>query len=224
VTALENGITEYLRQELGPDFMEATIPRERRVSVKIKPAALRKAVNALKKKYSSLRFIAISVIDHGLDFEFLHHFHLNESVLTLRSLKQKENNILESIVDLIPAANFAEREISDLFGVKIQNHSQSQHLILTKDWPDDKRPLRAPLVGELPPHARPVAEALISTGCVAPISTLIQKRREEAGLPRTPSFAFTDEKAMKDFHRLIRDTSFDEKVGFDLEKKRLRYK
>jgi Ni,Fe-hydrogenase III component G len=221
---VENEIIEYMQHELGPDLIDATMPRERRVSIKIKPAVLRKAINALKKKDPKLRFITISTIDHGLDFEFLHHFHVDETILTIRSLKPKEDNTLESIVDLIPAADFIEREIADLFGVKILDHPQSQYLILTKDWPDDKRPLRRPLEGDLPPQARPVAEALISTSCVAPISTLIQKRREEAGLPRTPPFAFTDEKNMQEFQSLIRNTNLDEKVGFDWEKKRLRYK
>lgn len=220
----ENEITTYLKQELGEDLIKASKTRERRVSVRIKPTALRKAVNALKKQYPTLRFMTLSTVDHGLDFEFLHHFHVNGAVVTLRSVKPKEDNTLESIVDLIPAANFIEREVADLFGVKLVNHPQPQHLILTKDWPDDKRPLRRPLEGELPPQARPVAEALISTSCVAPISAFMQKKREEAGLPRTPPFAFTDEKTMEEFHGIMKDTNLAKKAGFDWKKKRLRYK
>lgn len=220
----ENEIITYLKQELGKDLIEASKPRERRVFVRIKPAALRKAVNALKKQYQTLRFMTLSTVDHGLDFEFLHHFHVDGKVVTLRSVKHKEDNTLESIVDLIPAANFIEREVADLFGVKLVNHPQPQHLILTKDWPDDKRPLRKPLEGELPPQARPTAEALISMGCVAPVSAFMQKKREEAGLPRVPPFAFTDEKAMQEFQGIIKDANLSKKVGYDWEKKRLRYK
>lgn len=224
MTTIEKELIEYLRQELGPDLIDATNPHERRASIEIDSAVLSKAVNVLKKKYSALRFITISTVDNGLDFEFLHHFDLDGTVITLRSSKPKEDNTLESIVDLVPAANFIEREIADLFGIKILNHPQLQHLILTKDWPDDKRPLRGPLEGELPPQTRPVAEALISTSCVAPISTFMQKRREKAGLPAAPPFAFTDEKTLQEFHRMIRDTGLDKKAGFDWEKKRLRYK
>jgi Ni,Fe-hydrogenase III component G len=220
----ENQIITYLKQELGEDLVEASKPSERRIFVRIKPTALRKAVKALKKRYPTLRFITLSTVDHGLDFEFLHHFHVDGAVVTLRSVKRKEDNTLESIVDLIPAANFIEREVADLFGVKLVNHPQPQHLILTKDWPSDKRPLRRPLEGELPPQARPVAEALISTSCVAPISRFMQKKREEAGLPRTPPFAFTDEKAMQEFQGIIKDTSLSKKTGYDWKKKRLRYK
>lgn len=220
----ENEIITYLKQELGEDLVEAWKPRERRVFVRIKPAALRKAVNALKKQYQTLRFMTLSTVDHGLDFEFLHHFHVDGKVVTLRSVKHKEDNTLESIVDLIPAANFIEREVAELFGVKLVNHPQPQHLILTKDWPDDKRPLRRPLEGELPLQARPTAEALISMGCVAPVSAFVQKKREEAGLPRAPPFAFTDEKAMQEFQGIIKDANLSKKVGYDWKKKRLRYK
>jgi Ni,Fe-hydrogenase III component G len=220
----ENEIIAYLKRELGEDLVEASKPSERRVFVRIKPAALRKAVNNLKRQYQTLRFMTLSTVDHGLDFEFLHHFHVDGAVVTLRSVKRKEDNTLESIVDLIPAASFIEREVADLFGVKLVNHPQPQHLILTKDWPDDKRPLRRPMEGELPPQARSVTEALISTSCVAPISGFVQKKREEAGLPRTPPFAFTDEKAMQEFQGIIKDTSLSKKTGYDWKKKRLRYK
>ncbi|MEM2971219.1 MAG: NADH-quinone oxidoreductase subunit C [Candidatus Bathyarchaeia archaeon] len=219
---LEDEVIEFLRRELGEDLIEVSKSRERRVFARIKPTALRKTVNALKNRFSMLRFMTLSTIDHGLDFEFLHHFHLGGTVLTLRSVKPKEDNTLETIADLIPAANFIEREVSDLFGIKIVNHPQPQHLILTRDWPEDKRPLRKPLEGELPPKARPVAEALISAGCVAPVSAFIQKKREEAGLPRTPPFAFTDEKAMQEFQGVIKDAGLSDKVGYDLEKKKLR--
>jgi len=222
--AQEARIMATLKQELGEDLIEASSPRERRVFARIKPVALRKAVNILGKQYPTLRFMTISVVDHGLDFEYLHLFHVDGAVLTLRSVKRKEDNTLESIADLIPAANFIEREAADLFGIKLVNSPQPEPLILPKEWPDDKRPLRKPLEGELPPQARPAAEALISMSCVAPVSTFMQKKREEAGLPRTPPFAFTDEKCMEEFQGVIKDSGLDEKVGYDREKKRLRYK
>lgn len=226
MTRPQNRVAERLKRELGSDFIEATQPRQRRLFIRIAPTGLRKTVTMLKQEYPELRLMTISAVDYGLDLEFLHHFHANGNglVITLRSVKPKEDNTLESIVDLIPAAYFIEREIADLFGVKLANHPKPEPLILTKDWPNEKRPLRRSMEGELPPQARPTAETLISTSCVAPISTFIQKKREEAGLPRTPPFAFTDEKAMKEFQGIMKSTGFADKAGYDWEKKRLRYK
>jgi len=220
----EKDIIKDLKQGLADDLIEVGMLRRRRVFARIKPSALKRAVELLKARYNQLRFITLSVVDHGLDFEYLHHFNIDGIVLTVRSVTPKEENILESIVELIPAASFIEREVADLFGIKLINHPELKHLILTEDWPDDQRPLRKPMEGELPPQARLVAEALISKSCVAPISAFIQRRREAAGLPRSPPMAFTDEKAAQEFHGIIKDTSFAEKAGFDWEKKRLRYK
>ena len=224
MTVSEEEIIGFLKHELGEALIDTLKERERRVFAKIKSTAVRRAIKALKDKYSSLRLMTISAIDHGLDFEFLYHIHIDGNVLTLRIVRPKEDNTLESIADIIPAANFIEREISDLFGIKIVNHPQPQPLILPENWPNDKRPLRKPLQGELPPQARPVTEALISMGCVAPVSAFIQKKREEAGLPRNPPITFTDEKAMKEFHEIVKASNLAEKAGFDWEKKRLRYK
>lgn len=222
---LENEIISFLREELGGDLLEAYKQRERRVFIRVKPSAVRRIVQLLKERYSMLRFMTISAVDNGLDMEYLYHFHIDGVVLTVRTIKPKEDGTLESIADLIPAANFIEREISDLFGVTLVKHPEPEHgLMLTRDWPDDERPLRKPLEGILPSKARPVAEALISSSCVAPISSFIQRRREAAGLSKSAGFAFADEKSMSEFHSIIKDTGLSEKVGFSWEKKKLRYK
>lgn len=45
--------------ELGSALIDANTPSARRVSIEVKPVSLRKAVNALKKEYSTLCFITI---------------------------------------------------------------------------------------------------------------------------------------------------------------------
>jgi len=219
----EQEIIQSMKQTLTTDVFEAESPKTRRVFIRIKPESLRKAVKALTQKYET-RLITISAVDHGLDFEFLHHFHVGGNVVTFRSVKPKEDNTCDSIVDLVPAAYFIEREISDLFGAKFNNSPNPQPLILPKDWPDDKRPLRRPQEGNLPMQARASAESLISTSCVFPVSSFIEKKREEAGLPRNPPLAFTDEKALHEFQELMEDAGFTKRAGYDKEKKRLRYK
>lgn len=64
--------------------------------------------------------------------------------------------ILDSIVDIYPAANWAEREIWDMFGVRFTGHPNLKRILmyeefvghpLRKDYPVNKR---QPLVPELP--------------------------------------------------------------------------
>ncbi|MDZ7271072.1 MAG: NADH-quinone oxidoreductase subunit C [candidate division KSB1 bacterium] len=42
----------------------------------------------------------------------------------------------------IPAANWAEREVQDLLGVKLRNHPDPRRLVLADDWPEGLHPLR----------------------------------------------------------------------------------
>ena len=78
----EKEIIAYMERELGSYLLGVSTPRERRVFINIRPEALRRAVEALKRKYSALRFITISTVDDGLNFEFLHHFHIDGVVVT----------------------------------------------------------------------------------------------------------------------------------------------
>ncbi|MEM2352006.1 MAG: NADH-quinone oxidoreductase subunit C [Thermoproteota archaeon] len=223
---IESRIMNYLREVLGDDLIKLYRQRERRIFAEVKPAAVRKAIKTLVDKYMDIRFITLSAIDNGLDMEYLYHFHINGIILTLRSLRPKEEPILDSIADLVPAANFIEREISDLFGIKLINHPEPEPagLVLIKDWPEDKRPLKRPFEGILPSKARPVVEALISSGCVAPISAFVQKKREEIGLLKSAPFPFTDEKILGEYHDVIKASGMSERIGFDWGKKKLRYK
>lgn len=220
--ATEKEIIGYFHEELGEDVIESANPRERRLFIKIKPSALRKAVETLQRGYET-RFMTLSAVDHGLDIEFLYHFHVDGNVVTLRTTKSKEENAIDTIADLVPAANFIEREVSDLFGIKFHNHPQPQHLILTKDWPEDARPLRKPIESDLPPQASSISEMLISTCCAVPISSYIEKKREQAGLPRSPPLAYTRERSLQEFQEIMKRTEFDKKAGYDWKTKKLRY-
>lgn len=211
----DDEILGYLlaQPDLGPVCVQKC--RDRRVTLSLDPSSLRNAVSALKENCPCLRFITISAVDTGLDIEYLYHFDIDGVVVTVRIVTPKEENILHSISDVVPASRFIEREIADLLGVKIHNHSQPECLFLTKDWPDDQRAMRRPKVGEVPTKTRPLVEALIRTSCIAPITNFMQQRREKAGLPALPPLALQKEASLEEFQEILRNTELDKKTGFD---------
>ncbi len=65
-------------------------------------------------------------------------------------VKAKLDNIkdpkIDTVADIWQTANFHEREVYDLFGVKFNNHPDLRRLFLTEDW--DGYPLRKNYVDE----------------------------------------------------------------------------
>lgn len=64
------------------------------------------------------------------------HFDLkNPSEFILKvKLTDRVNPILDSIVSLYPAANFQEREVFDMFGIKFNKHPDLRRILCPDDW------------------------------------------------------------------------------------------
>ncbi|MCS7131225.1 MAG: NADH-quinone oxidoreductase subunit C, partial [Hadesarchaea archaeon] len=135
--------------------------RERRIIIEIEPQAIRKAIELLSE--SKARFMMLAAVDEGLDIELLYNFDVGGTVAILRTVITKEASEIDSISDLIPAAEWAERETAELFGVKFRAHPRPISLLLPDGW-SEKPPLKAPFEGKLPAQICPVAESLISVG------------------------------------------------------------
>ena len=63
-------------------------------------------------------------------------------VLTIRTWGLKPNPEVDSVAQIFPGANFIEREMYDLLGIKFRNHPDPRRLILADDWPEGVYPLR----------------------------------------------------------------------------------
>ncbi len=92
-----------------------------------------------------LRFVISTGIDAQDCFEVLHHFSDDECgcVVTVKAfVRDRDAPELDSITPLIPGAEWIEREMHDLLGIKFTNHPNLQRLILEDDWPQGVYPLR----------------------------------------------------------------------------------
>jgi NADH-quinone oxidoreductase subunit C len=60
----------------------------------------------------------------------------------------KEGQAIESITSLFKSANFAEREMFDMFGIKVNNHPLLKRIIMPDDWEGHPLLKTYPLIGD----------------------------------------------------------------------------
>src|SRR5579863_5369846 len=73
-----------------------------------------------------------------LSYHILSHF-LKDRV-RLRAMVEEEDPSVESITSLWPGANYFEREVFDLFGIRFEGHPYLRRLLMPEDW--EGHPLR----------------------------------------------------------------------------------
>ena len=93
----------------------------------------------LLKDSTETRFnmlVSISGVDTGEGFEVVYHLFstINNKKLVVRCRLNKNNPEIQSIAALYTAADWHEREVYDLFGIKFLNHPDLRRILLPNDW------------------------------------------------------------------------------------------
>ena len=90
------------------------------------------------------RFQIATGVDTPTAIEVMYHWALDQlgCVLTVRTRLDRENPEIESIAPFCAAAEWIEREMWELLGIRFCNHPDMRHLLLSEDWPEGKYPLR----------------------------------------------------------------------------------
>ena len=219
----EVDIVNLLEKKMANKSVKCSVTGEKRVAMEVNADDLREGVSTLLEAYQ-LRFITLTAVDNGLDIELMYHFSVDSIVVTLRTAIPKEASQIETISDIVPAAEFIEKEVSELFGVSFEGHPRNTNLVLADDWPAEEKPLSKPFAGSLPSQAKGEVENFLSSGCAQIILEYATEGREKAGLPKLPSIACASETSLREFQDLIRRTGFDKRAGFDWKKGKLRYR
>jgi membrane-bound hydrogenase subunit beta len=135
-------IVESLKRDLGEKALELSNPDVRRIFVKVAPPELVPAVTLLRDKYDCAYLATISGVDKGDTFEFLYHFASPVANINLRTEFPKSEPRIASICAVIPGAVLYERELQEMFGVKVEGIPDPRRLVLPDDWPEGQYPLR----------------------------------------------------------------------------------
>ena len=127
---------------------EATTPEPNRLDMRVAASDLPAAADALcAAHWGYLSAITGLDLAPGADaLEVLYHFCAGAAVLTLRVRLPRAGASVPSLSALMPSASFFERELSEMFGITIENAPNGERLFLPDDWPAGVYPLRKDFV------------------------------------------------------------------------------
>ena len=95
-------------------------------------------------KVLGARFITASGVHTPNGFEILYHFSFDglNKIVTAKTYLDAKKPEIETISNIIEAANWIEREMWELLGINFRNHPNLKRLLLDDDWPEGDYPLR----------------------------------------------------------------------------------
>lgn len=135
-----------LREKFDSALLRADLPSDRQLFVWVEPAAVKELCRYLFRDLDARYVISIGADDRPYSGGFVvaHDFAFDQDHVLCSVLTQlpAESPKIESISGVVPAANWAEREIRDLIGIECVGHPYPKRLVLPDGWPEDVHPLR----------------------------------------------------------------------------------
>jgi NADH-quinone oxidoreductase subunit C len=126
------------------EFVKTFVPeaevKEGKQYIEITVPALKLYTTAKKLRESEETLfdylICISGVDYGQDLGAVYHMRSTKlgHMLVLKCRTSRENPNLDSVCDIWETAEFLEREVYDLLGIKFNNHPDLRRLFLDSSW------------------------------------------------------------------------------------------
>ncbi|MFH1801040.1 MAG: NADH-quinone oxidoreductase subunit C [Candidatus Omnitrophota bacterium] len=136
-------ILKDLKEEFKGDIVDIFEKSPKRVYVEIRPGALVKIATHIFKGLKA-RFNIATGTDLRHSMEILYHFTLDDInlVVSLRVKLTKPDLEVDSLTPVFKGADWIEREIHELLGIRFKNHPNLKRLLLSEEWPEGVYPLR----------------------------------------------------------------------------------
>ena len=135
-----------LREKFDSAILRADLPSDRQLFMWVKPEAVKQLCQYIFRDLDARYVISIGADDRPFSGSYVvaHDFAFDKDHLLCSFLTQltADTPKIESISDVVPAANWAEREMRDLVGIEPVGHPYPKRLVLPDGWPDNVHPLR----------------------------------------------------------------------------------
>lgn len=142
MTSVENEVLRLLSDALGEKILQTQTPQPGKLFVRVNAGIHRDALKILLDKDERTGISAITGMDAEEVIELMYHVRTQGTIVTIRTETPKKDAAIKTITDLLPGANFHEREVADLFGVTFDGHPNPRRLVLPENWPKNLFPLR----------------------------------------------------------------------------------
>ncbi len=138
-----SGVLGDINQKFKEDIIDLVDKSSTRVYIEIKPSSLVKVAEYIFKNLKA-RFSIASGVDARSHMEILYHFTFDDInlVISLRVKLAKPKLEIDSLTPSFEAANWIEREITEMLGINFKGHPDLRKLLLPDEWPKDSYPLR----------------------------------------------------------------------------------
>lgn len=119
------------------------IPRPRRLFVDIEINSFTEVLEYVVKELTFAHLVSITGLDELDKFSFIYHLAAeNGIIINLKISVDHSQPAVRTITGYFPGAEIYERELVDLFGVRVDGLGEGNRYPLTDDWPKDQYPLR----------------------------------------------------------------------------------
>lgn len=132
-----------LNEAIPEQFTDAKFDRGE-LTLTVKPEAIVAAAKAVKAA-SYVAFQDMTAVDwfpSSPRFQLSYHIlsHAQKEIIRLRTMVEETDASIESMTSVWEGANYYEREVFDLFGIRFENHPNLRRIMMPEDW--NGHPLR----------------------------------------------------------------------------------
>lgn len=136
-----NTIAENIKNQFSTDIIDTKVTDPKRLIITIRNESLLEIANYFYEELK-YRFIIASALLIQNGMEIYYHFSDDTTgyIISLDVLLSREKPEIESLANLINAANWIEREMNDLYGITFLNHPNPVPLIGAENWQPNECP------------------------------------------------------------------------------------
>lgn len=130
-------------KEKFPAISQIEIINKKRLMVYI-PAKLLLQITNFLFRDMGCRYVIVTAMDAKEGYEIIYHFSDDKSgwLINLNVLLAHDKPEIESITPVVYGAEWIEREIMDLLGIKFKGHPKPERFLFAESWPQEEYPYR----------------------------------------------------------------------------------